>query len=232
MRNLQIPVFPYRLLLLDWDGTLSDSIGSIVGCALEALETAGIAGDPGAIRATVGLDIQESIIRWAPGATANQLNQVQAAYRDRWIHEWHARSDLFPGAAECLERLAAEGYWLAVATGKSRVGLDRDFSTIPETLRKLFVATRTADETQSKPNPAMVHSLLDELGVGASEAVVVGDSTFDLLMARNAGCDGVGVLSGACNEEELVECGAVAVLNGIGDLDRWLLEQGRRTQGL
>ncbi len=219
---MQTWTLPYRLIVLDWDGTVRDSIGSIVGCALEALAVVGIVGDEATVRGTVGLDIQESIARWAPGASSVQLEQVQVAYRDLWIGEWHARADLFPGAAEILRSLAAGGYWLAVATGKNRVGLDRDFSTIPQSLRELFVASRTADETQSKPSPEMVHSLLDELGVRACEALVVGDSTFDLLMARSAGCDAVGVLGGACLGQELIECEPKAVLEGICELDRWL----------
>ena len=212
----------FRVLLLDWDGTVRDSIGSIVGCALAALGVADLEGDEDVVRATVGLDIDESIRRWAPGANAATLGQIQRAYRELWIDDWHARAELFPGADECLRNLHEKGYWLTVATGKSRVGLDRDFSTLPSTLRRLFVATRTADESQSKPSPAMVHSILDELGAEPREALVVGDSSFDLLMANNAGCDGLGVLGGACGKAELMDCGALEVLGGIGELGDWL----------
>lgn len=213
----------YRALLLDWDGTVRDSIGSIVGCALDALKSLGFKGDPEVIRATVGLDIDESIRRWAPAADSSKVDLIQQSYRQRWIDHWHASAELFLGAAQCLQDLHRQGYWLAVATGKSRVGLERDFGTLPKGLREVFLATRTADESRSKPDPAMVHSILQELGVDRSEALVVGDSTFDLLMAQNAGCDGVGVLGGACTQSELEACGAVAVLPGIGELQQWLL---------
>lgn len=211
-----------RVLLLDWDGTVRDSIGTIVGCARAALQAHGHDADAATIRATVGLTLDSSIRRWLPQGDLELWRRIQASYRDLWIETWHARAELFPGVHEALAELHRRGHWLAVATGKSRVGLERDLSTLPSEVRALFVATRTADETQSKPSPEMVFELLDELGARPEEALVVGDSRHDLEMARNAGCDAVGVLSGAGDRDELVGFGAVAVLGSLADLPRWL----------
>lgn len=213
---------PHRVLLLDWDGTVRDSIGTIVGCARAALATHGLEGDEATIRATIGLRLDESIPRWAPRADPSAWAGVETAYRDLWVDSWHARADLFPGVVDALSSLHARGHWLAVATGKSRVGLERDLSTLPTAVRELFVATRTADETQSKPSPAMVFELLDELGAAAGEALVVGDSRHDLDMARNAGCAAVGVLGGAAGRDELENHGAMAVLGSLAALPDWL----------
>lgn len=211
-----------RVLLLDWDGTVRDSIGTIVGCARAALAEHGHDADEDTIRATVGLALDQSIPKWAPSGDAALWRRVQDSYRDLWIDSWHARAEMFPGVAEALAELHGRGHWLTVATGKSRVGLERDLSTLSDGVRSLFVATRTADETQSKPSPAMVFELLDELGARPEEALVVGDSRHDLEMAGNAGCAAVGVLGGAGDHEELTRFGARSVLGSLAELPGWL----------
>ena len=211
-----------RVFLLDWDGTVRDSIGTIVGCARAALAVHGHDADEATIRGTVGLALASSISQWAPEGNEALWRAVEQTYRELWIDSWHARAELFPGAADALTELHGRGHWLAVATGKSRVGLERDLTTLPPEVRSLFVATRTADETQSKPSPAMVFELLDELGARPEEALVVGDSRHDLEMARNAGCGAVGVLGGAGDRTELSRYGARTILPSLADLPRWL----------
>ena len=211
-----------RVLLLDWDGTVRDSIGTIVGCARAALAAHGLDADPTVIRGTVGLALGTSIQLWAPDGDAGLWEAVGRSYRDLWIETWHARAEWFPGVAEALTDLQSRGYWLTVATGKSRAGLERDLSVLSADQRSLFVATRTADETQSKPSPAMVFEILDELGARPEQALVIGDSRHDLEMARNAGCAAVGVLGGAGDREELTRYGAQTVLESVAALPRWL----------
>ncbi|HVS16560.1 MAG TPA: HAD-IA family hydrolase [Thermoanaerobaculia bacterium] len=219
---------PFRLLIFDWDGTLRDSIGSIVGCAREAAAEHGVVAAAAAIRASVGLGLDAAIRRWCPNADEPARRRVRASYGRLWIERWHARADLFPDAEPTLAALHADGYWLTVATGKSRAGLERDFGYGGgRRVRELFLASRTADETAPKPSPAMVRELLDELGVDAAEALVIGDSAHDLEMAANAGCAAVGVAGGALPGRELRRLGARAVLDGVGELRTWLAGRAR-----
>jgi phosphoglycolate phosphatase len=213
----------FRLLIFDWDGTLRDSIGSIVGCAREAAAEHGLDASESSIRGSVGLGLDAAIRLWCPEADDALRQRVRECYGRLWIERWHTRADLFPDAEPTLSSLHAAGFWLAVATGKSRAGLERDFGHGGgRRVRDLFLASRTADETAPKPSPAMVHELLDELGVGAHEALVIGDSVHDLEMASHAGCQAVGVASGALPEPELRRLGAREVLAGVGELPGWL----------
>ncbi|HVS63775.1 MAG TPA: HAD-IA family hydrolase [Thermoanaerobaculia bacterium] len=214
---------PYRLLIFDWDGTLRDSIGSIIGCALEAAAEHGLEATAGAVRASVGLGLDEAIRLWCPDAADDVRRCVRKSYGRLWIDRWHARADLFPGVEEALTRLHADGYWMAVATGKGRAGLQRDFGHgTGQRVSGLFLASRTADETTPKPSPAMVHEILDELGVRPEEAIVIGDSRHDLEMAANAGCAAVGVEGGALPARELRRYGPRVVLPGVVHLADWL----------
>jgi phosphoglycolate phosphatase len=125
-----------------------------------------------------------------------------------------------------LERLAAEGYLLAVATGKSRVGLDR---SLGETgLQDLFHATRCADETFSKPHPQMLLELMDELGVAAGRTLMVGDTVYDLQMALNARAYALAVCHGVHPPERLLDLGPLACLESLGEIPEWLAGRGGR----
>ena len=214
---------PYRLLIFDWDGTLRDSIGSIVGCAQEAASEHGFASSEPVIRESVGLGLDTAVRLWCPGADDEARGLVRESYRRLWIERWHSRADLFPEAEPALAKLHRDGYWLAIATGKSRDGLERDLGHgAGRSVKALFLASRTADESAPKPSPAMVHELLDELGVAVGEALVIGDSAHDLEMAANAGCAAVGVTCGALADEELRRLGARDLLRGVGELPGWL----------
>jgi phosphoglycolate phosphatase len=136
------------------------------------------------------------------------------------VETWHARHDPFPAAVETLRRLGDAGVLLAVATAKSRRGLVRDFARTG--LGELFHASRTVDECPPKPHPAMLEELMGQLGATPRETLMVGDSRWDLEMARNAGTDAVGVLSGAQLEEELRACAPLACLPHVGELLAWL----------
>ena len=211
----------YDLLVFDWDGTVMDSVGPIVACTVATLAELGLPPVPEErIREAIGLGMRETIERLAPEATAAEAARVHECYRTLWVESYRHRLVLFEGAADLLAGLAGDGYLLAVATAKSRRGLDHDLAT--SGLATCFHATRTADEAFSKPHPKMLLDLLDELGVGASRALMVGDAVWDLQMAANAGVPAVAVCSGACTREELLGHAPLACLPGIGHLAAWL----------
>lgn len=211
----------YRLLVFDWDGTVMDSIGSIVACTLHAMADLGLEA-PGetVIRSAVGLNREESLDRLFPRYGPAERERIVARVRDFWLGGYRDRAVLVDGARPALDTLAAEGYSLAVATGKSRAGLDHDLETTG--LGSTFLATRTADDAASKPHPQMLLDLMDELGARPGETLMVGDTTFDLEMAANAGCAGLGVLSGSHRREALAACGPLDVIASVGDLPSWL----------
>lgn len=211
----------YRLLVFDWDGTIIDSIGSIVSCMHATVEELGlprIADET--IRGTIGLGLSDTLDILMPGAEESLQRRVLECYRRHWIGGWADRHELVGGAREVLEALGREGYQLAVATGKSRRGFERDVARFD--LAELFLATRTVDEAPSKPSPAMVLDLLDELGVGPEEALMIGDTPHDLRMAANAGVAAVAVCSGSACEADLRRLEPAAVLPDLTHLPPWL----------
>jgi phosphoglycolate phosphatase len=211
----------YRLVVFDWDGTLIDSIGSIVACTEAALADAGVAAPSLAVlRGSIGLGLGDSFERFYPALAEEVRQTILDRYRQHWVETWHARHDPFPAAAATLERLSRAGTLLAVATAKSRRGLVRDFERTG--LGAWFHASRTLDECPPKPSPAMLLELMDELGARPRETLMVGDTRWDLEMAKNAGVDGVAVLCGAQGEEELRACAPLACLPEVGALLGWL----------
>ena len=211
----------YRLVVFDWDGTLIDSIGSIVGCTEAALADAGVSPPPmELLRGSIGLGLQDSFDRFYPSLAAATRETILDRYRHHWVETWHARHHPFPATAATLERLGEAGLLLAVATAKSRRGLVRDFERTG--LGACFHASRTVDECPPKPSPAMVLELMDELGARADETLMVGDTSWDLEMASNAGVDAIAVLCGAQPGEELRRYRQLACLPDVGALVPWL----------
>ncbi|HYU32344.1 MAG TPA: HAD-IA family hydrolase [Thermoanaerobaculia bacterium] len=216
------PVSYFRLLVFDWDGTLMDSIGSIVACTRATLADLGQSPLPDqTIRDTIGLGMRETLDVLCPGGGDEMYGRVLESYRKHWLATYRDLPVLFDGVSEMLQELARDGYLLAVATGKSRRGLDH---VLAETgLSEVFHATRTVDEAFSKPHPQMLLDILDELGVPACSAVMIGDTTYDLEMARSAGTASVGVCSGSHGREELERLGPLACLSGVVQLREWLV---------
>lgn len=211
------------LIVFDWDGTLRDSVASIVGCALAALGDLGRDTEPQAIRATIGLGLDTAVRRWVPGIEPPEVSQVIERYRLHWVATWHERASLFPGVPSLLEQLSARGCLLAIATGKSRAGLRRDLeASDPETrsVARFFHATRTADETAAKPSPQMLFELMSELGAQPAETLMVGDTDHDLNMAKSAAVAAVAVL-GTMSRVEL-EPLAVGCIESVTELTAWL----------
>jgi phosphoglycolate phosphatase len=214
----------FRLLVFDWDGTLMDSIGTIVACTRTAVRELGLREVPEeTIRGTIGLGLRETVDVLSPGCDDELLVRILECYRKHWAATYRDLPLLFAGVGEMLRDLAAEGYLLAVATGKSRRGLDY---VLDQTgLRELFHATRTADESFSKPHPQMLLDILDELGVEPQEAVMVGDTTYDLEMARSARMAAVAVCSGGHGRAELERFGPLTCLDQLVELAPWLAQR-------
>ncbi len=212
-----------RLVVFDWDGTLMDSIGSILACTKRTIEDLALGELPDdTIRNTIGLGLRETVEVLSPGCDEEQYGRILARYREHWFATYRDLPLLFDGVAQLLAGLAEEGYLLAVATGKSRRGLD--YAIEQTGLGGLFHATRTADETFSKPHPKMLFDVLEELGVRPQEAIMVGDTTYDLEMARNAGTPAVGVCSGSHPREDLVRLAPVACFENVVELAPWLAQ--------
>jgi phosphoglycolate phosphatase len=211
----------FELLVFDWDGTLMDSEERIVASASAAIAELGLPPrSREAIRNIIGLGLPEAMQALYPGLDARSYVRLIDRYRDHFLAEAGSPMPLFPGAAETLTELRAAGFTLAVATGKSRRGLDR---ALAETqLAGLFAATRCADETRSKPHPQMLLELMAELGRPAAATLMIGDSEYDLQMALEAGVAAVGVGYGVKGCERLLDYRPLACFDVIQELPGWL----------
>lgn len=200
-----------------------DSIGTIVACMRATAETLELPPlEDRAVRSTIGLGMHELVETLYPGRDDAFLERLVSCYRDHWFDGYRDRLLPFEGMVELFEELERRGHLLAVATGKGRPGLDHDLATTG--LGRFFVASRTVSESAGKPSPAMLLEILDELGVEADDALMVGDTVHDLRMAANAGVDAVAVVSGAQGRELLEPLGPVAVLDDVRALPTWLDE--------
>lgn len=210
----------YRLLVFDWDGTLLDSASGITECIqLAAGDMSLPVPDRETASHVIGLGLHDSLRHAVPTLPESGYGEFIEHYRRHFV----AREEtmvLFPGVPDLLQDLRARGHQLAVATGKSRKGLDRALAATG--LGPLFVATRCGDETQPKPHPAMLLELLGELKSDAGWALMIGDTSHDLLMASNAGVDAVAVASGAHSAESLRALSPRACLPSVAELPGWL----------
>lgn len=214
---------PARLAVFDLDGTLVDSQRSIVASMSAAFAEAGLAvPSDAAVRSIIGLELVEACATLLPeGASADPRDIAEGyktAYR-RWLLDPEARDPLFPGAMELLHRLDAAGWLLAIATGKGRDGLKATLSR--HGIESLFLSTRTAHDGPGKPDPTILRSLMAELGTEPAATVMIGDTVFDMGMAKRAGVDGIGVAWGYHEIEELLLAGAGTIaedMPGLGAL--------------
>lgn len=211
----------YELIVFDWDGTLLDSAGAIVQAIQSACRDLGLAvPDDSRARHVIGLGLVDAMRHAVPDLPADQYQAMVDRYRYHYLAGDHELA-LFQGVPQMLERLHSAGHILAIATGKSRVGLDRALDH--SGLRRLFQASRCADECHSKPHPQMLEELTAEFGIAATSTVMIGDTSHDLLMASNAGIDALAVTYGAHPHDHLLEYKPVACLHSVRELDRWLL---------
>jgi phosphoglycolate phosphatase len=212
---------PYSLVVFDWDGTLMDSTHSIVAAIQAACRDLELPV-PSASQASwvIGLSLESALRRAVPALSNAMLPRFLERYRVHYLLR-DPELKLFDGVGEMLAELGARDVRMAVATGKSRIGLNRALAA--SGLVEVFQATRCADETFSKPNPAMLYELMDELGIAADKVVMIGDTSHDLQMASNAGMHGVGVAYGAHTRQELEAEEPQAVLESVTDLREWLM---------
>lgn len=213
------PRRPFRLIVFDWDGTLMDSAAAIVA-AIQAASRDLALPVPDAERArhVIGLGLADALSYLFPELRPAAYEDVADRYRFHYS-ALDREIPLFDGVPEMMADLAAAGFLLAVATGKSRRALDRALEATG--LRSLFHATRCADETFSKPHPAMLLDLMHELGMEPARTLMVGDTTHDLEMARNARVAPVAVAYGAHSRESLDACAPLAVLDTVAALRAW-----------
>ena len=214
----------YRLIVFDWDGTLLDSASGIAESIQLAAADMGLPV-PDRERAShvIGLGLHDSLRHAVPALPESGYGEFIEHYRRHFLAREEAMT-LFPGVPELLQDLRSRGHHLAVATGKSRKGLDRALAATG--LGPLFAATRCGDETQPKPHPAMLLELLRELESDAGSALMIGDTSHDLLMATNAGVDAVAVSSGAHSADALRSFAPRACLPNVAELPAWLKTLG------
>jgi phosphoglycolate phosphatase len=213
-------VLRYRLLVFDWDGTLADSAAIIVEAIQLACADLGLPiPTDAAARYVIGLGLHDALRHVTPTLAERDYPALSARYRVHYLNR-DPEIPLFAGAEMLLSSLNARGHALAVATGKSRRGLDRALEQAGIGAR--FAATRCADEGFPKPHPDMILRLLEETGVEPSRAVMIGDTTHDLELAANAGVDAVAVSYGAHGEELLRARAARHCAASVAELALWL----------
>jgi phosphoglycolate phosphatase len=210
-----------KLFIFDWDGTLVDSAGKIVGAMQRAIADLDLPPRSEAeVRNIIGLALPEAIEHLFPGSSAATLRAMHEAYVGHFLEADAAqRCTPFAGAAEALEGLRQRGCQLAVATSKSRRGLERGL--LQTGWGELFSASRCADETRSKPHPQMLHELLQLLRVAPAQALMIGDTEYDMAMARSAGMPRLGVSHGAHEAARLHPYQPLRILDRLDELVPW-----------
>ena len=213
-------VLRYRLLVFDWDGTLADSAAIIVEAIQLACADLGLPiPTDAAARYVIGLGLHDALRHVTPTLAERDYPALSARYRVHYLNR-DPEIPLFAGAEMLLSSLNARGHALAVATGKSRRGLDRALEQAG--IGASFAATRCADEGFPKPNPDMLLYLMDRLGAAPAETLMIGDTTHDLMLAANAGVDAIGVAYGAHPGPALAAQPNRAIVGSVEELALWL----------
>jgi phosphoglycolate phosphatase len=214
----------FDLIVFDWDGTLFDSTALITRCIQAAAADLGLpVPSDEAASYVIGMGLTEALQHAVPELPAERYPELGQRYRHHYFNRQHELV-LFPGTLDMLHALKERNHWLAVATGKSRRGLDEALQTVQ--LQGLFDATRTADETAGKPHPRMLLELMAVIGASPQRTLMIGDTTHDLQLARNAGTASVGVGFGAHAHEAFAPLGPLHVAHSTADLAGWLLQHG------
>jgi phosphoglycolate phosphatase len=210
----------FELIVFDWDGTLMDSAGAIVACIQAAAVDMGFP-PPAEERArhVIGLGLHEALRYALPELEEGRHNDLADRYRHHYLSQDHELR-LFDGVAKLVQDLAGAGHMLAVATGKSRQGLTRAMAV--SGLGDAFHGSRCADECHSKPHPQMLEELMDQFGVSPRLTLMIGDTTHDLEMARNAGVAALAVAYGAHERSTLEALAPLFCAGSVEDLTVWL----------
>lgn len=211
----------YTLLVFDWDGTLMDSQAQIVNCMQSAIKE--LALEPRSnqqISNIIGLGLEKAIVSLYPQIEPMLVPTVVQTYREHYLFKDKTPSPLFDGVTEVLKSLRKSGYDLAIATNKSRRGLDKGLSET--NLHEYFPITRSADDTRSKPHPQMLEEILVDYNTDAADALMIGDSEYDLQLANNARVDGFAVSYGVHGLIRLLKQDPVGFIDKIEQLPEWL----------
>ncbi len=210
----------FDLIAFDWDGTLFDSTALIVHSIQAACRDLGLpVPDDERASWVIGLSLHGAMAHAVPSITKEQIPQMVDRYRFHYLARQHDLT-LFPGVIQMLHALKKRHHWLAVATGKSRAGLDEALHAVE--LQGLFDGTRTADETRSKPDPQMLVELMRQFGVDPDRTLMIGDTTHDLQLAANAGTPSVAVAYGAHQTSEFDAHAPLFVARTVAELGAWL----------
>jgi phosphoglycolate phosphatase len=212
----------YDLIAFDWDGTLYDSTAMIARCIqLAVADVGGTVPTQAQASYVIGMGLMQALAHAAPDVPPELYPRLGERYRHHYMAHQNDLS-LFEGVLPMLQALKARHHWLAVATGKSRRGLDEVLRTVE--LHGVFDGSRTADETAGKPSPVMLNELMREFGVDPQRTLMIGDTTHDLQMAVNAGCASVGVSYGAHEPDAFHALGPRFVAHSVAELHDWLGE--------
>ncbi|ANY63172.1 MULTISPECIES: HAD family hydrolase [Comamonas] len=210
----------FDLIAFDWDGTLFDSTAAITrSIQLAVADVGGTVPSDAQASYVIGMALLPALAHAAPDVPQEKYNDLANRYRYHYLKQQELIT-LFAGVLPMLEALRERGHWLAVATGKSRRGLNEALQHAD--LRGMFDSSRTADETAGKPHPLMLQELMAELDVPPERLLMIGDTTHDLQMARNAGCASVAVAYGAHDPRDLQACQPLHVAADVADLHQWL----------
>ncbi|NLA88615.1 MAG: HAD-IA family hydrolase [Alcaligenaceae bacterium] len=216
----------YSTIIFDWDGTVVDSTYVIVDSIKKASRELGFE-EPTDQKASwvIGLSLPQALLKVVPGLTEARINEFVDAYRKFYFS---ADPDLkmFDGVLPLIKNLREQGLFTAVATGKSRFGLDQALKN--HGIANLFDITKTADQTQSKPSPLMLEEIFAELMVDPEECVMVGDTSHDILMAKNAGCDSIAVSYGAHTLREISDAEPSYIAHNVTELGHLLSMYSRK----
>ena len=212
----------FDLIAFDWDGTLSDSTAIIARSIQAAVVDVGGAKPSDADASyVIGMGLMQALAHAAPDVAADKYPQLGERYK---FHYSQSMNDitLFGGILELLAELKQRNHILTVATGKSRRGLDDALQAVE--LKDLFHGSRTADQTAGKPDPQMLHELMDEFNIPPERTLMVGDTTHDLLMAQNAGCASLAVSYGAHDPSSFAAFNPLYIAHSVAELNSWMVK--------
>jgi phosphoglycolate phosphatase len=214
---------PYKLIVFDWDGTLMDSEAHIVTSMRAAIYDLNLPyRTDDELRNVIGLGLQEALLTLYPDSDKLTQNALTERYRYYYLNANPTPSQLFDGAKALLEKLHEHGCLMAIATGKGRIGLDQVLLEVD--VAHYFCTSRCADETASKPNPRMLLEIMAKTQIAAEETLMVGDTEYDMLMAKYAGTDALAVSYGVHEKTRLQRCDPIDCVDSIEALHGWLLK--------
>jgi phosphoglycolate phosphatase len=223
MNNIASRQTEYQLLIFDWDGTIADSLDHIVKAVRFAADKLKLPGkNDKEIKSIIGLGLDEAMEKLYPGTELKHRQSMVEHYRQHYLSTTSTGTALYPEVEDTLKLLREKGYDLAIATGKSRRGLERALDDTG--LAEYFFYSRCADETFSKPHPQMLDDIIEIFSTDRDKVLMIGDSEHDLQMAINAGVSSAAVSYGAQNSEYLLKFGPLTCFNNLGELPLWLAQ--------